>query len=55
MVNFKDKLRTLEPWLGHSATNGDDLEAKDEHDEPSFGWTDKEAKHGRYSISECEL
>jgi hypothetical protein len=58
LIDFLDEVEDdadLEPWLGSSATNGDDREAEDEHDEPSLGWTDSEAKHGRYSLTDKEV
>lgn len=47
----------LEPSLG-SGMNGDDREQEDEHDEPSLGWTDREAMRGQYGYgwrSDLEL
>lgn len=38
----------LEPYLGNGQNGGDDREAEPESDEPALGWTETEARWGRY-------
>jgi hypothetical protein len=59
LIDFLDAVDgdpDLEPSLGTGMNGGDDREAEDEHDEPSLGWTDREAMRGRYSgLTDREL
>jgi hypothetical protein len=52
LIGFLDEVDgdpDLEPSLGYGWRGGDDREQEDEHDEPSLGWTDREAMRGHYS------
>jgi hypothetical protein len=49
LIDFLDASDDYVMTEREPSINGDDREAEDEHDEPSLGWTDREASRGRYS------